>query len=89
MLREDGMLLAQLVPWTRKAWHATNANRYTLGLELAEFTAKPTIVGLVIAAAGVCSAVAAQPRGGVAVSGRFARSTSDASLSALPTPQRK
>ena len=41
VLREDGLLLAQLVPWGRKAWHAANANRYTLGLELAGFTANP------------------------------------------------
>lgn len=44
VLREDGMLLAQLVPWSgmrSNAWHAANANRYTIGLELAGFTANP------------------------------------------------
>lgn len=43
VLREDGLLLTQLVPWSRKAWHAANANRYTLGLELAGFTASPNM----------------------------------------------
>lgn len=35
VLSEDGSKACQLVPWSEKAWHAVNANRYTLGLELA------------------------------------------------------
>ena len=38
VLNEDGTKFAQLVPWGMKAWHAENANPYTLGLELAGFT---------------------------------------------------
>ena len=38
VLREDGLQATQLVPWLRKAWHASNANRYTLGLEIAGYT---------------------------------------------------
>lgn len=41
VLFEDGATFVQLVPWGRKAWHATNANGYTLGLELAGFTSQP------------------------------------------------
>lgn len=46
VLREDGLHATQLVPWSSrlgrsKAWHAANANRYTIGLELAGFTANP------------------------------------------------
>jgi len=41
VLREDGLQAAQLVPWHMKAWHAENANTYTLGIELAGKTALP------------------------------------------------
>lgn len=37
VLSEDGSKCTQLVPWSRKAWHAANANSYTLGLELAGY----------------------------------------------------
>jgi N-acetyl-anhydromuramyl-L-alanine amidase AmpD len=40
VLSEDGSRAAQLVPWHEKAWHAVNANRYTLGLEMAGKTAE-------------------------------------------------
>jgi N-acetyl-anhydromuramyl-L-alanine amidase AmpD len=40
VLKEDGSVAAQLVPWTQKAWHAVNANGHTLGLELAGKTAE-------------------------------------------------
>lgn len=40
VLKEDGSQCAQLVPWHEKAWHAVNANSYTMGLEMAGFTAK-------------------------------------------------
>lgn len=41
VLREDGQEATQCVPWTLPAWHAVNANAYTIGIELAGFTAKP------------------------------------------------
>ena len=41
VLREDGAEATQLVAWSRKAWHAVNANPYTLGLELAGKTSQP------------------------------------------------
>lgn len=35
VLREDGNLVTQLVPYSQKAWHAEAANLHTRGLELA------------------------------------------------------
>lgn len=40
VLSEDGQRCAQLVPWSEKAWHAVNANPYTIGIELAGFTSQ-------------------------------------------------
>ena len=39
VLKEDGGEATQLVPWAAKAWHAAGANSYTLGIEMAGFTA--------------------------------------------------
>jgi N-acetyl-anhydromuramyl-L-alanine amidase AmpD len=38
VLREDGNEATQLVPWSRKAWHAVAANQHFLGIEIAGFT---------------------------------------------------
>ena len=35
VLKEDGSEATQLVPWSRKAWHAMAFNRFSIGLEMA------------------------------------------------------
>lgn len=35
VLKEDGSEATQLVPWSRKAWHAVAFNRFSIGLEMA------------------------------------------------------
>jgi N-acetylmuramoyl-L-alanine amidase len=35
VLSEDGSKCAQCVPYLKKAWHACNANDYSIGIELA------------------------------------------------------
>lgn len=54
VLKEDGSEATQLVPWGQKAWHAVSANSYTLGLELAGFTASPNQKAQLDRAARIC-----------------------------------
>lgn len=54
VLREDGAHATQLVPWSRKAWHAAQANSHTLGIEISGKTAG---AGSINAAAQVAAAV--------------------------------
>lgn len=40
VLKEDGSEATQLVPWSRKAWHAVAFNRMSIGLEMAGIAKK-------------------------------------------------
>jgi N-acetyl-anhydromuramyl-L-alanine amidase AmpD len=54
VLKEDGSEATQLVPWSEKAWHACNANAYTLGLEMAGFGATRNLDAQVARTARIC-----------------------------------
>ena len=54
MLKEDGSEVTQLVPWSLKSWHAVSANSYTIGLEIAGFTASPNQEAQLRRAARIC-----------------------------------
>lgn len=57
VLSEDGNRSAQLVPFSRKAWHASDYNDESIGLELAGFTASPNQLGQLEAAARIIAAL--------------------------------
>lgn len=59
VLREDGRQATQLVPYSLKAWHASNANSHTIGIELAGFTAKGNALAQLQAASRIGAVVGA------------------------------
>lgn len=57
VLREDGGHCTQLVPFGDRAWHAANANDWTVGLELSGFTAASNDPAQLAAAARIIALV--------------------------------
>lgn len=62
VIREDGRQAAQLVPFSRKAWHAADANPHTIGIEIAGWTARANDARQVRAAARVTAMLCARYR---------------------------
>lgn len=53
VLREDGDLVVQEVPFALKAWHAEEANAHTIGIEMAELSPNTTSANQLNSAARV------------------------------------